>query len=55
MDGAYSMYGGEENCIQSSCGETYCIWHGEHEMYLQEIPEMICGGKPQLWDLVYTT
>ena len=38
MGGAYSVYGGEENCIQRSGGETYCgtycIWHAGNEMYL---------------------
>ena len=38
MGGAYIMCGGEENCIQSSGGETYCgtycMWQGENEMYL---------------------
>jgi len=59
MGGEYSIYGGEENCIQSTGGETYCgtccIWHGETKIHLQDIPEMICRGKSQLWDTVYTT
>ena len=42
-----SIYGGKENCIPSTGGETYCgtycIWHGETEMHLQDIPNHNCG------------
>ena len=52
MGREYSICGGEENCIQSTGGETYCgtycIWHGETEMHLHDIPEL------QLWDRVCT-
>lgn len=53
MGREYGIYGGEENCIQSTGGEiycgTYCLWQGETEMHLQGIPEL------QLWDRVCTT